>query len=191
MKRLLIFLGFALVLTGCATGMSKADRPFEGKTLYLQSNIWFEHPMKINAINYHKGAILKAGTRVRVEKRSSRVLKFVTLKNGLEYRILFSKKYFPGTRIEEFASWYFGPENPLKGSEYAGFSSVEKKGVEEGTIKKGMSRKAVLISYGHPPRHRTRSLDLNTWSYWNNRLFRMEVRFGNDGRVKEIIGGGH
>lgn len=191
MKRFLLIPAFALVLAVSVAGLSLAERSLEGKTLYLQSNLWFEYPMKINAINYHKGTILEAGTKVKVDSISSRALNFTTLRNGLEYRILFSKKYFPGTDMDEFAEWYFGPDNPLKGSVYAGFSSIEKKGIAEGTIKKGMSKKAVLMAYGYPPRHRTRSLDLNTWSYWSNRLFRMEVRFGKDGRVAEIIGGGH
>jgi len=191
MRKLTVVLASAIILIMSAAHLSMAERSLEGKTLYLQCNVWFEQPMKISAINFHKGSILRAGTKVKVEKMTSSRIEFVTLGNGLEYRILFSKKYFPGTDIDEYAALYFGPDDPLKGSDYAGFSSLEKKGVEEGAIKKGMSRKAVLMAYGYPPRHRTRSIDEDTWSYWNNRLFRMEVRFGKDGRVQQIIGGGH
>jgi hypothetical protein len=189
-KRIIIPAVLALAMV-FAPGVLAAKGDLEGKELYIQSNIWFENPMKINAINFHKGTILRAGTKVRIDKMTSRALKFVTLKNGLEYKILFSRKYFPGTKIDEYASWYFGPKNPLKSSVYKGFSAVEKKGIKEGAVKKGMSKKAVLMAYGYPPQHRTRSIDLDTCSYWNNRIFRMEVRFDNNDRVAQIIGGGH
>ena len=191
MRKLTIIIALLSLTVLLAPGVSMADGEFEGKTFYLQSNVWFESPLKINAINYHKGTMLRAGSRVRIDRMTSRKIDFVTLKNGLEYRILFSSKYFPRTRIEEYARLYFGTQNPLESPEYAGFSAIEKKGVEEGAIKKGMSRKAVLMAYGYPPRHRTRSIEEDTWSYWNNRLFRMEVRFDKDGRVAQIIGGGH
>jgi len=170
--------------------LSTAESGLIGKTLYLQSNVWFENPMKISSVNYHRGTILSAGTKVKVQDISMGGIRFVTLKNGLEYRILFSVKHFPGMDAEDLAELYFGEGDPLDSSTYSGFTAAEKKAIDEGRIIKGMSKKAVLMSYGYPPKHRTRSTDLNTWSYWNNRLFRMEVRFGKDDRVAQIIGGG-
>ena len=186
LKRIYIFAALVLSLL-LAPATLMAESGLEGKTLYLQSNLWFVNPMKINAVNYHKGTMLEAGTKVRIDKMSSRVIEFETVANGLEYRIIFSRKYFPGTEIEEYASWYFGKQNPLESAEYEGFAAVEKKGIEEGVPKKGMSKKAVIMALGQPARHRTRTTELNTWNYWS--LFRMEVRFGKDGKVAQIIGG--
>jgi hypothetical protein len=179
---LFILMGMVLVPAALFAGSGLV-----GKTLYLQSNLWFVNPSKINAVNYHRGTMLEAGTRVRIDSMSSRRIEFVTTKNGLEYRIIFSRKYFPRIKIEEYASWYFGPKNPLRSSAYAGFSATEKKGIEEGLVKKGMSKRAVIMACGQPARHRTRSTEFNTWNYWTP--MRMEVRFGKDGRVAQIIGG--
>jgi len=190
MKKSVILLIALISIILLVPALSTAESGLIGKTLYLQSNVWFENPMKISSVNYHRGTILSAGSKVKVLDISMGGIKFMTVKNGLEYRILFSVKHFPGMHTEELAELYFGAENPLEGSAYSGFSAAEKKAIDEGRIIKGMSKKAVLMSYGQPPRHRTRSTDLNTWSYWNNRLFRMEVRFGKDDRVAQIIGGG-
>jgi len=185
-KRIYIATALALTLL-LAPATLMAGSGLEGKVLYLQSNLWFVRPMRINAVNYQKGTMLEAGTKVRIDRMSSRAIEFETVANGLEYRIIYSRKFFPGIEIEEYASWYFGKQNPLESSAYEGFTAVEKKGIEEGAPKKGMSKRAVIMALGQPARHRTRTTELNTWHYWST--FRMEVRFGKDGRVAQIIGG--
>ena len=48
----------------------------------------------------------------------------------------------------------------------AGMSETEIESIRIGVIKAGMSKQAVIASYGYPPEHRTPSLGGNQWIYW-------------------------
>ena len=65
----------------------------------------------------------------------------------------------------------------------AGMSEKEIEAIRKGIILNGMSKKAVLISYGYPPEHRTRSHESNVWIYWKNKLTSFEVCFDKEDRT--------
>jgi len=62
----------------------------------------------------------------------------------------------------------------------------EKSSIEKGEVKAGMSKRAVLVSYGRPPEVATTSLDSNAWKYWRDRFDTFIVNFEND-RVTDIV----
>jgi hypothetical protein len=66
----------------------------------------------------------------------------------------------------------------------AHFSAVDRKGIEAGDVYIGMTKEGVLTALGYPPRHRTSSLDANTWIYWRNRFMTMSVEFDANGKVR-------
>jgi hypothetical protein len=59
----------------------------------------------------------------------------------------------------------------------------EKKAIKEGRLVVGMSKPAVIMSRGYPPEHRTPSLDVSPWVYWEARFRTKAVYFGEDGRT--------
>lgn len=67
------------------------------------------------------------------------------------------------------------------------FSEVDLKGIKAGRVYTGMTKEGVLTALGYPARHRTPSLDSNTWIYWRNRFMTMGVVFDGDGRVVSIM----
>ncbi len=65
-------------------------------------------------------------------------------------------------------------------------SALDRKGVKQGKALIGMTKRGVRIALGYPSRHRTPSLDANTWIYWKNRRATAAVEFGANGKVKKI-----
>lgn len=66
------------------------------------------------------------------------------------------------------------------------FSEIDRNGIKAGTVYTGMSKQGVLTALGYPARHRTPSLDANTWVYWRNRFMTMAVVFDKNGVVRSI-----
>ena len=54
---------------------------------------------------------------------------------------------------------------------------------EEGVVVEGMSKRAVLISVGIPPQHKTPTLDGKRWMYWVNRFRDKTICFGDNDRA--------
>lgn len=149
----------------------------EGQTLYTQTNIWYEKPMKILPL-FHKGAMLPVGTKITLGDMNSKALKF-TREDGMQFRI-YTRKYYQMTG-PEMAELLFGKSNPMtKGGKFHKFSKMERQQIKLGQIKKGMSRQAVIMAYGYPPRHVNPSIEADTWQLWKSRWDRMIINFENN-----------
>lgn len=74
------------------------------------------------------------------------------------------------------------------GGKFSKFSKDEQEQIRLGTIKKGMSKDAVIMAYGYPPTIRTPTTDASSWTYWKNRWVTRIIRFGEDGKVSDIQG---
>ena len=159
-----------------------AKPSLEGQTLYTKTNIWYERPTKI-LILFHAGAILPVGTKITLGDMSSKAIKFTT-KDGRNFRI-YTRKYYKLTG-PEMAKLLFSSKNPMaKGGTFHKFSKMEQKQIKLGEIKKGMSRKAVIMAYGYPPTHANPNLEQNTWTLWKTRWNRLIITFQN-GKVSNI-----
>ncbi|SMP46543.1 hypothetical protein SAMN06295888_10436 [Desulfonatronum zhilinae] len=66
------------------------------------------------------------------------------------------------------------------------FSEQDRKGIKTGKVYTGMTKEGVLTALGYPAKHRTPSLESNTWIYWRNRFMTMGVVFDGNGRVVSI-----
>ncbi len=68
---------------------------------------------------------------------------------------------------------------------HQGLTSTEVKAIRQGVLVEGMSKRAVLISYGMPPEHRTPILTSNVWIYWINNIRQKKICFDeNDKTIK-------
>ena len=64
------------------------------------------------------------------------------------------------------------------------FNTSEIEAIKEGIIVIGMSKKAVLVSYGHPPEHKTQNLkNSSSWYYWMNRFRSKAISFDENGKT--------
>ncbi len=66
------------------------------------------------------------------------------------------------------------------------FSELRNFSIKNGTVAKGMRKKAVLVAIGYPPAIETMSLDSDQWTYWSSRFNKFIVYFRN-GKVYKIV----
>ncbi len=74
----------------------------------------------------------------------------------------------------------------IKKVDYSHFSPLDQQGIAKGQPLPGMSRDGIMVALGYPARHRTPSLDEDTWVYWKDRFRIMKIQF-SEGKVSEII----
>lgn len=183
---ILTFLSLAFTfLPGCA-------HVPEGEKTYTAHNIWYEGAGRNigYVINYQRGRILPAGTEVaaiRVHANADR-----GSKKGINYRrfpyilfksvnprgwitIQYQRKHHPDRSLKEYADLMF--TNKSISEQTAGMSQKEIDAINQGVIVKGMSKKAVIMSYGIPSDHKTPDQSSNKWYYWLSRTRTKEVCF--------------
>lgn len=164
-----------------------------GGTYYTAYNIWYE-PGKEKAlwcINYKTGSVIPAGTEVRNIKVTPAAagrkagaqplsLSFETT-DGEQYWVNFVRRFHPGKTLEDYKAAMFTDKNFAELTR--GLNAKEIAAIRNAELVVGMSKRAVLISYGLPPEHKTPSLEDATWRYWMNRFRSKEIYFDETGRT--------
>ena len=178
----LTFVLVGLVLSWCASADDLA-----GKTMYVQTNMWYENPQKIVATNYHVGTLLAPGTKVTIDEVEDESIRFKDA-SGTQYRIVIVVKH-NNVLGPALVQRLFGADDPMAtDGRFQKFTKEEQDNIRAGYIVKGMSKEAVLMAYGYPPTIRTASTDLNIWTYWKNRWVTRIIRFDDKNRVADIQG---
>jgi len=86
-----------------------------------------------------------------------------------------------GMSVEEYLNIITAP----KPASLSGLSGTDLKGIKEGRVLNGMTKKGVRIAWGYPAMHKTPSLEDNVWTYWRNRWVMKTVTFSN-GKVTQV-----
>jgi hypothetical protein len=182
--------GLAIIMAGCTQPPKK--EPAAGAQLYTAYNIW-KHDSKrhMYCINFKSApTFIPAGTAVygAQVKRSNQGsgnetqrIEFKIMNTGEKISIGMRSRWHPGKTLNNYFDMMFTTDNFEQLTE--GLSEAEIAAIKEGTVVPGMSKRAVLIAYGYPPEHRTRSLDSDAWTYWMTTVAQKVVRFDADGRV--------
>lgn len=185
----------ALILSACAKPAVAPEPP----KLFAAHNIWL-HKNKANnlCINYKSGEErLLCGTAVKNVRivrsapgvdpgRSGEVftyprIYFTVVEDGRDLYIGFNSHWHPGMTIEQFKNAMF-TEKPFEVLT-EGMTKAEVDAIKAGVIVEGMSRPAVLCSYGPPPGHATSNLEDKEWMYWMTKFKKKRVCFGRDART--------
>ncbi len=167
------------------TAQSSVDA---SEVLYTAYNIWYEKPEKIWCVNYKVGAVLPMGTEITGLKfgayRKYQTISFKTPKDNKEFIIFWNQKFHPNKTVEDYVKNLFPKKNFQELT--SGFNKEEIHCIKSGFIQKGISKAAVLASYGYPPEHYTYSLKNETWTYWLNRFKKIIVTFDANGKVVAV-----
>jgi len=189
----LLFISMNLILA--ATTLYAGEMPGSGQKLYTSHNIWIWPSYNLKFINY-KGARTKidVGTEVmnvshiqpsryndQDNFNSIEKISFQLAGSGKMYKIGFVQRYHPGKSIKDYM------ENMVTTKSFDaltdGMSLSEKTAIKTGGIVDGMSKEAVLASYGPPPEHATPSIDNKKWKYWINKREIKMVYFDNNNKT--------
>jgi hypothetical protein len=161
-----------------------------GRTLYTAYNLWYENPERMYCVNYCKGSLLPAGSKVsgvgvvRKAFKKRQGIEFKTVEDGVTRVIFFNPEFHPGLTIEQFRDRLFTPETLEELTK--GLTEEEIAHVRKGEVAVDMSKKAVVLSRGYPPEHETPSVRANRWTYWVSRFNKSVVHFSDGGRVSAI-----
>jgi len=191
MKNLLKVLSFGLIMafffSGCSNtiesikvdiGINKKQHLFvPNEEMYTQCNM-HAYRGRVDTVNYGVGIFIPVNSKVTLLESNSNKIKF--LYKGKTITLLNKEKY-SGLDIEQIFHRYFGK----KKVDLNKFTKKERKAIKSGRVIKGMSKKAVLVTLGHPPAHATPSLESDEWKYWKSRWNTMIVIFKN-GKVVSI-----
>ena len=150
-----------------------------GKEYFTAVNIWYEEPENITSLNFHSGAIIPAGTKVKITVFDKDRIGFSTDKPG-HCMINHSRRYTDVSLHELFWQYFTVADPREKKGSMAELSDTEKQGIQKGVILKGMSKKAVLAAYGYPPTRTTPVMDHHIWKYLDSRSRVRVVYFRND-----------
>jgi len=173
----LIFTGISIVFAA-----DQGDQTAGGKK-YTAYNMWYEEGKQsaMWTINYKTGIIIPAGTEVSDIRVSKRAVSFVTVKDHAKYTANFNIKFHPGKTTEDYAKMMFSEKDFSQLTQ--GMSQTEIEGINEGAIKVGMSKKAVIVAYGYPPEHKTPDMNSKVWLYWMNRFKSKAINFDDSGKT--------
>ena len=159
--------------------------PLRAQTFYTAYNVWYEKPTAVYCINYQRGTMIPAGTEINNVEIAGKRLSFTIAKTGEKIVISFNSKYHGSeVTIQTFKDRLVTTKTFDQLTQ--GLKPFEIEAIRQGIAVKGMSKKAVLISFGYPPEHKTPSLDDNQWTYWRNRFVMFTVPF-EDGSVSQDI----
>lgn len=183
----LILMMFPLFLGACASSQSEKDYKelkssgVIGQVYYLKHTIYYFRN-RFTTTNYHVQRAIPINVPVRVLAINDTKIKLQVIPLNRRITIINDVKYSHqplGAIFDQLLS-----RDPVS---LKGLTSEEKEAVIQGKIKRGMSKRAVVMAYGYPPLFMTESLDDNTWTYWISRLSSIEVIFDNNGKVERIV----
>ncbi len=167
---MLVTILFSLLLTACNTVDTKEASKIIGQDYFLKVNVWYEpsKETKILSTNYHISKRLNVGEKFKIIDLAGKEI-FFSDEKGVEYAIIHHTKYTPISLIELFNRYFSKTSVMATGGAFTNFTQEEQNNIRNGQIVKGMSKEAVLMSYGFPPEHRTPSLERDDWIYWESR----------------------
>ena len=169
----------ALLLSG-VYGAQKSDALAEkGEKLYTQFSLYYEKDHHITT-NYRKGILVPINTEVEFVKASRKQITIrIPSYNAVVH--IENEEDYSGEKIEGIFKRTFGRQT-VNLSE---FTEMEQSSIKKGTVAVGMRKEAVIKAMGYPPHHKTPSLDMDQWRYWQNRFDTILVFF-EDGKVSSI-----
>lgn len=181
MKNKLLLLLLTTIISIFITGCTKQDPTpaMQGKQ-FTQTNMWYEKN-RINSVNFSRGSLLPVNTPIKILGYSAKMVEFEALDSGTIFQMRKHGKTILSS--EEWAKRQFS-SNTVNIKQ---FNKKEQDAILAGQYIPGMTKEAVLISRGYPPKHATPSLKSNTWKYWSNRWITRNVNFSDD-KVMNVKG---
>ena len=177
-----------LFLLACC-GCSGPALSMENDTFYTRFNLHYvtqkgdNMASYANYTDYPGHSFLSYNTKVAVGMWN-RGFKITAADTGEVILFRFKSSNMDGMRGSDYLDLILSSE-PVS---YMGLAAEDEQGIQQGKAMVGMTKEGVKIALGYPAKHRTPSLDQNTWAYWKGRLGDPRlVKFDDSGRVVSIV----
>jgi len=176
---------FFLVCCGCDE--SNSGIKTKDNSLYTRFNLHYVAQRGHNLASYanytdHLGhSFLPFNTKVETGMWD-RGFKITAVDAGIVILFEYKSQNMAGMRSRDYLDLILSSE-PIS---YTDLTTEDEQGLEQGKALVGMTKQGVMIALGYPAKHRTPSLDGNTWTYWKSRLTTRLVQFDGNGKVVSI-----
>jgi len=177
MKSLLIvaltFITF--LLSGCGTPITPEQKSFirNQTPVYTQVPIWIIKNNIAYGTNYSNGKLIPINTRAWVVAVNDNVIKFRVENKVYLYHIMSRHSRL---KTQSMLSRLFATA-PV---DLSRFSARIRESIQRAEILDGMTKEEVLLARGYPPFHRTKSVESDTWKYWNASRATRTLTFTNN-----------
>jgi hypothetical protein len=170
----------AVVALGCRA--ARAVPQLEDRTFFTCCNIHYEDE-EVSDANYWVGKRVPPGSLLRIDEVAADSVTILT-ENA---RLKLTHEYGGGAEsFQKYLDKLLLKEDPRP--RIAAFPKAVQRAIENSKVERGMTREQVIFSLGHPPAHRTPSLDSPEWTYWYNRWVTYKVVFDDAGKVADVVG---
>jgi hypothetical protein len=182
MKQILLF-AIALIASagfvGCGASAVAIPENMTGK-VYTQVNMW-ENKGHISSVNYSVGRKIPVNTEVKILSMTSKNIVFVEAKYPDIKLTIDNIEKYSMTDTAALSKLYFAP----KKVNLRKFTKKEQEFINtfNGFYKTGISKEAMIVARGYPPKHKTPTMKYDSWSYWRNKWVSKTVEFKNNKTV--------
>lgn len=175
MRKLKLVSAFiATIFLGCA---GQSVQPQQ----YTAHNIW-HHKGDLFCINFKSGSqFVPAGTAVKDVDVDSNEISFRVAHTNQLIILKFVYRWHPGYTANSYLKKIITEKDIAELTN--GLNPDEIDSIKKGIVTVGMSKRAVLISYGTPPEHYTPDLASNGWYYWMDRREKKKICFDENQRA--------
>ncbi len=178
-----LFLLVIFSLVACKKTLKPEELPGHisvANSYYTQFVIRYEKGTHATT-NYRRGASIPVNTKVKLLDITAKTIK-LEVENSAQPLIIKNIPKHTGKDIYQTFDDLFAK----KKINLYNFNSLERRNIKNGTVAKGMRKKAVKVAIGYPPITETMNLDADTWVYWSARFNKFNVNFRN-GKVSSVV----
>ena len=176
LKKSLSLALLSIYFTGCSTPQNvpiKKETYKHYDTLYTKSNMFVSigrfGKYVIYSNNYSSGSVLSINSKITLDSINKNELHFDY--KGKDITFINNAKY-SGGELSKVIQNYFS-KKPINMDR---FSPFEKDAINHATIKKGMSKDAIIASRGLPTRNATTSVNEDTYNYYRQKYYKTATK---------------
>jgi len=178
----IVSIAILLMFSGCRTSITPEQKVYikQHSVVYTQVPIWITKKNIAYGTNYNNGILIPINSPITVIAVNNKKIKF-KYQNSIYIYYIMTKH--TKIRTEDMLDRLFA-SNQVSLFKYAPNIQAN---IQKGKIINGMTKEEVLLARGYPPYHKTRSIQENTWKYWNTSRVTKSITFMDD-RVSYGVG---
>lgn len=153
--------------TGYFEAIEKEAAPVVGEQYFMRHCIRYEAGKSWETTNYWTDAsiLVAINSKVTLNSLGSQRMQLKIEKTGQVITIENVKKFSQKEMAEIAKNMLTRTAVPIEK-----FDEKVAKNIRNGIVALGMTKEQVVMTRGYPPGHKTPSLEVDTWTYWNNRF---------------------
>lgn len=153
--------------TGYFEAIEKEAAPVVGETYFMRHCIRYEAGKNWETTNYwtDTSILVPINSKVTLTSLGSKTMQIKVEKTGQAVTIENIQKYSQKDMATIAKAMLTRQEVPI-----SNFDEKIQKNIRNGMLILGMTKEQVVMTRGFPPQHKTPSLEVDTWTFWNNRF---------------------